>query len=293
MRFAGRSVFDRPSGRSSLPEASHTPGHEPSTSYGTHETGLQGRTFRPDAHGRDHNMTFFMDRQTHSAAPNKAGALNKRQHPNAVCVMGSMTLSLSDKLQYKHTQRRKMARHQVSFEVSNLQLSAPINHHGILHSQASTAVTQQTCGSGSYQPVSLDSFRLPDRHQQLLFASLSSVHGCKGPKQKPVCVQSDTAASPTLHQPNMRNTKQLIPAMQLAQSSATALDAPAENHEVQDAGGLDLASAGHRLKRYAVRAPRQIRRLFAGAFAGQLTQSVAFMPISPLCCSYLHALYFL
>lgn len=277
MGATGRLVLDRPSSRSSQLEPQLAWGCEPSTSYSTRGIFFQRQSVRMPSRQAVHLLSFSMLPEEHnhkllssrhSAAPNHHVQQHHPQRQNAVTAMGSISLSLADMLQPKASSRRKARRQSVSLETSGLQPSASLGQHSIAQSSSDMLHSHQSYTSPS---VSMVCFQLPDRgtahSQQPLFASLSSTTGCRMRKRKSVSIASDTAASSAVRLSPMHTTSRRGPIVELAQNSVQTLGTQA--HELVDDGADNIAAAGHRLRKSALNLPSQLRRLLAGAFAGQ------------------------
>lgn len=105
--------------------------------------------------------------------------------------------------------------------------------------------------------------------QQLPFASLSSVHCTPKRKCKLASIASDIAAAPAVH---TRSKHGLV--MLLAHNSARAWESEADEQGLHGNARAKVAAAGQTLKQSALHLPRQLRRLLAGAFAGQIAQQL-------------------
>ena len=188
----------------------------------------------------------------------------------AIPAMGSISLALTDMVPSNGLQRCSKARQQgVLFGASALQ---PLPH--IEQQHAATASTSlRTHHFRSARSISLDSFQLPDRStvhsQQLPFASLSSAQRPPKRKRKLASIASDIAAAPAVH---THSKPGLV--MVLAQNSARALESEADEQDLHGFARAKVAAAGQNLKQSALHLPRQLRRLLAGAFAGQIAQQL-------------------
>jgi len=194
----------------------------------------------------------------------------QQQHHNAIPAMGSISLALTDMLPSNGLQGCSKARQKgVLFGASALR---PLPH--VEQEDAATASTSlRTHHFRSAQSISLDSFQLPDRStvhsQQLLFASLSSAQRPPKRKRKMASIASDIAAAPAVH----THSKPTL-VMVLAHNSARALESEADEQDLRGNARAKFAAAGQNLKQSALQLPRQLRRLLAGAFAGQNAQQL-------------------
>ncbi len=194
----------------------------------------------------------------------------QQQCHNTVPAMGSISLGLADMLPANGLQGCRKARQQgVLFGASAVR---PLPH--VDQASTSTApLSLRTHHSRFAQSVSLDSFQLPDRStvhsQQLPFASLSSAHPPPKRKRKLASIASDIAAPPAVH---TRSKPGLV--MVLAHNSARALESEADEQDLRGNARAKVGAAGQHLKQSALHLPRQLRRLLAGAFAGQLAQQL-------------------
>jgi len=201
----------------------------------------------------------------------------QQQRHNAMPAMGSSSLGLTDMLPSNGLQGCRKARQQgVLFGASAFQPLPDIKQADAA-AASSSLLTHQ---SRSAQSISLDSFQLPDRStvhsQQLPFASLSSAHRPPKRKRKLTSIASDVAAAPAVH---TRSKPGLV--MLLAQNSARALESEADEQDLHDNARAKVAAAGQNLKQSALQLPRQLRRLLAGAFAGQIAQQLQLLAMLP------------
>lgn len=195
----------------------------------------------------------------------------QQQHcHNTVPAMGSISLRLTDMLPSTSLQGcRKVRQQGVLFGASALQALPRIEQE--YAATASTSLHKHHLKSA--QSISLDSFELPDRStvhsQQPPFASLSSTHRPPKRKRKLASIASDVAAAPAVH---TRGKPGLV--MLLARNSARALESEADEQDLYGNARAKVAAAGQNLRQSALHLPRQLRRLLAGAFAGQIAQQL-------------------
>ena len=256
-----------------FPRESHTVGLqrswgcEPSTSYSTSNVGLQHIPTRLTQRSSQDTLSFSLQSDKSPLTKRQPIATFQRQSPreNLSSLLGSISLSMLRVKPSRHKHQQADAQG-ISFEVSELHAS-----------HRSTTRKAVRLPSSNVSTTASMSFEFSDDgttvRQQPLFASVSSACASKIRKRKAPSIATDTLAASAANLTGRQAAPQRPPLMQLAQGAATAITAALQE------GGEDerpsLAAARRKLKKSAMSLPSQVRRLAAGAFAGDLHFSLS------------------
>lgn len=283
----GRLVLSRPGCCPTVqPGALCDWGCGPSTSYSSGDSDFGNCSERAPKRQAAQHLTFSLVPESQSSAlltdsqvrPTTYKSRPQQQRRHVLSTIGSISISLADTLPTRNKRGRRKARQQgVSFEPSELRPSLSVNQYDAALPSCSSAVTQRSCRSNSAESISLASFQLPGRgtmhRQQQSFASLSLAHGWPTQHHKHHSAASDAQAS-LASQAGSRHS----PVMVLAQNPAGTLEAGTEDDMLPNDGGASITAAGDKLRASALKLPRQLRRLLAGALAGQGCMASADLP---------------
>ena len=257
----------------------------PSTSYSSGDSAFGSCSERAPKRQAAQHFTFSLLPESHPSAlltdsqvrPATYKSRPQQQRRHVLSTLGSISISLADTLPNKRG-RRKARQQGVSFEPSVLCPSLSVNQYDAAVPSCSSAVTQRSCQSNSAESISLASFQLPGRdtmhRQQQSFASLSLAHGRPMQHHKHHSAASDAPAS-VASQAGSRHS----PVMVLAQNPAGTLEAGTADDILPNDGGASITAAGDKLRASALKLPRQLRRLLAGALAGQSCIASADLPV--------------
>lgn len=282
----GRLVLSRPGCCPTVqPGALCDWGCGPSTSYSSGDSAFGSCSERAPKRQAAQHFTFSLLPESHSSALLTDSQVRPatyksrpQQRRHVLSTLGSISISLADTLPTRNKRGRRKARQQgVSFEPSELRPSLSVNQYDTGLPSCSSAVTQRSCRSNFAESISLASFQLPGRgtmhRQQQSCASLSLAHGWPTQHRKHHSAASDAQAS-LASQAGSRHS----PVMVLAQNPAGTLEAGTEDDTLPNDGGASITAAGDKLRASALKLPRQLRRLLAGALAGQSCMASADLP---------------
>ena len=262
MRGTGRAVLDSSTCPAHTIQVQRSWGCASSTSYGTSNVEVQQTPFRLPQRTTVHNLSFSLLTSSQPGPPRRhptvAAQKQNGVHQYLPSALGSISLSLPHAKPHKH-KRKQPASQGVGFEVSDLRPTSTAAREP--SSEVSVAASMSSVLSAYSQPNDSTSHA----QRPLFFASMSSTCSSQRRKRKAPSIATDTSG--TASQSDTQVAVQHSPVMQLAQGTAKAFSRVSEEGEDHRP---DLAAAGSKLKKSAMILPRNIRRLLAGAFAGNL-----------------------
>lgn len=266
MRGTERAVLDSSSCQAHTVQVQRWWGCVPSTSYSTSKSELQQSPSRLPQKTTVHNLSFSLPSNSQPVPPRRqpTATVLKLNGPHQFLSssLGSISLSLPRAKPHKH-KRKQAASEGISFEVSELR---PTQSSSTAAREPSSELAVTASTSSALSAYSLLDESTAHAQQPLFFASLSSTCPSQTRKRKAPSIATDTSGTSAVSRSDRRAAVPHASVLQLAQGTAKAYSRDAED------GGHhspDLSAAGSKLRKSAMTLPRNIRRLFAGAFAGR------------------------